>query len=133
MREYGYGAATSSTANNCSSACGWVWLNRLIASKSPQTSTDGSDVRSETVSSFPATLVSATAHGALALNADGTFSYTPDTNFNGTDGFTYQIQDDCGSSTASVVLEVGAVNDAPVALDDTATMAEDGGLHSIDV
>jgi len=34
-----------------------------------------------------------TAHGTLALNADGSFTYTPDTGFTGTDTFTYTTQD----------------------------------------
>ena len=39
-----------------------------------------------------ATLVSEPAHGHLSLNADGSFTYMPDANFNGTDQFTYQSQ-----------------------------------------
>src|SRR5262249_61732636 len=33
------------------------------------------------------------AHGSLALNTDGTFTYTPDANFNGSDTFTYLVTD----------------------------------------
>jgi hypothetical protein len=31
------------------------------------------------------------AHGELALNADGSFNYTPNADFNGTDSFTYKV------------------------------------------
>ena len=43
-----------------------------------------------------AILVSGPAHGTLTLNADGSFSYTPDANYNGTDSFTYKASDGSG-------------------------------------
>ena len=39
------------------------------------------------------TPVSGPSNGALVLNTDGTFTYTPDANFNGTDTFTYTVTD----------------------------------------
>jgi hypothetical protein len=55
-----------------------------------------------------ATIVShtKTSHGALTLNADGSFSYMPDPKFQGTDSFTYTIQNSAGSSTATVTIQV---------------------------
>ncbi|MEE8134835.1 MAG: tandem-95 repeat protein, partial [Gemmatimonadales bacterium] len=45
---------------------------------------------------------------------DGTFTYTPDANFNGSDGFTYEISDGAGGTAqASVTITVDPVNDAP--------------------
>ncbi|KUN10477.1 3-phytase [Streptomyces yokosukanensis] len=43
----------------------------------------------------PATLVAhtTTAHGTLALDQDGSFRYTPDAGYHGTDTFTYRISD----------------------------------------
>ena len=32
-------------------------------------------------------------HGTLTLNADGSFTYTPAANYNGTDSFTYKAND----------------------------------------
>ena len=40
-----------------------------------------------------AVLVTGPAHGTLALNADGSFTYTPAANFNGADSFTYRAND----------------------------------------
>jgi len=55
-----------------------------------------------------------TAHGTLAFNADGSFTYTPDADFNGTDSFTYQASDgQANSGTATVTITVNPVNDAP--------------------
>ncbi len=60
------------------------------------------------------------ANGALALNADGSFTYTPDAEFNGTDTFTYMANDGYDNSNiATVTITVTAVNDAPVAVNDT--------------
>ena len=54
------------------------------------------------------------AHGTVTLNSDGSFSYTPDANFNGSDSFTYTISDgNGGTATATVTIDVPAVNDMP--------------------
>jgi VCBS repeat-containing protein len=54
------------------------------------------------------------AHGNLSLNADGSFSYTPEANFNGTDSFTYQANDgQADSGEVTVIIRVNSVNDAP--------------------
>ncbi len=61
-------------------------------------------------------------HGSVQLNADGTFTYTPSDNFVGTDRFEYAVTDEGGAtSTASVTLTVDAVNDPPVATDESYT------------
>src|SRR5262249_102733 len=47
------------------------------------------------VEGSPLTLivVSNPAHGALSMNVDGSFKYTPTANYNGTDSFTYKVSD----------------------------------------
>ncbi|CAN0588029.1 unnamed protein product, partial [Ectocarpus sp. 12 AP-2014] len=66
-----------------------------------------------------ASLISDVSNGSLTLNGDGSFSYTPDANFNGTDSFVYAVSDGNGSEdSATVEITVNAVNDAPVAVDD---------------
>jgi hypothetical protein len=52
------------------------------------------------------------AHGTVVLNFDGSFTYTPDPNYNGPDGFEYAISDgQMDSAPATVSLSVAAVND----------------------
>jgi uncharacterized delta-60 repeat protein len=55
------------------------------------------------------------SHGALTLNSDGSFSYTPDPNFNGSDSFSYKARDSFGaeSNPTTVTIDVTAVNVAP--------------------
>jgi uncharacterized protein len=74
-----------------------------------------------------AVLVSSTTKGTLVLNADGSFSYAPNANYNGSDSFTYKANDGLfNSNVATVTITVNAVNDAPVAVNDSATIAKNG-------
>ncbi|RLJ41690.1 Ca2+-binding RTX toxin-like protein [Litoreibacter meonggei] len=66
------------------------------------------------------------AQGTLVDNGDGTVTFTPAENFNGTATISYEISDgNGGTDTAVHTIEVGAINDAPDAVDDTATTDED--------
>ncbi len=65
-------------------------------------------------------------NGSVTINPDGTFTYTPDTDFSGTDSFTYKLCDvdgDCVSETVEIT--VSPVNDNPVAVDDYIATNED--------
>ena len=76
-----------------------------------------------------AVLVRVPAHGTLVLNANGSFTYTPALNYNGSDNFTYKVFD--GSLYSGVVLVaivITAVNDAPVAANDSYTTVKDTPL-----
>ncbi|MEW6775503.1 MAG: tandem-95 repeat protein [Bdellovibrionota bacterium] len=64
-------------------------------------------------------------NGSTVLSA-GQVQYTPDTDFNGTETFTYLMRDALGSTdTGTVTVAVSAVNDAPVAGDDTSGLSTD--------
>ncbi|RQP16956.1 MAG: gliding motility-associated C-terminal domain-containing protein [Parapedobacter sp.] len=63
-----------------------------------------------------ASLTVAPVNGTIVLNADGSFTYSPNTNYNGPDSFEYQVCDNGMPSrcdTAWVYLTIEAVNDAP--------------------
>jgi len=65
------------------------------------------------------------ANGVVVVNANGTYTYTPNPNFNGTDTFVVIVADGSGGqTTATVTINVGPVNDAPVAIDDNAATTE---------
>ncbi|CAG0935949.1 hypothetical protein TFLX_04803 [Thermoflexales bacterium] len=71
-------------------------------------------------------LVNGVSHGVLALNANGSFVYTPTANYQGGDTFTYRANDGlAGSDLATVTLTINAVNDAPVAVNDSYSTTED--------
>src|SRR5947208_50890 len=50
-----------------------------------------------------AVLVSGPTHGSLTFHADGTFTYTPNPNFTGTDSFTYEANDGQANSNVATV------------------------------
>ncbi|MBI1375766.1 MAG: tandem-95 repeat protein [Phycisphaera sp.] len=59
------------------------------------------------------------SHGTLTLNADGSFTYTPDANYHGPDSFIYVANDGTDDSNGAVVtLTIHSVNDPVVAVDD---------------
>ncbi|MEO1145222.1 MAG: Ig-like domain-containing protein, partial [Cyanobacteria bacterium J06638_22] len=76
-----------------------------------------------------AVLIDDVQSGTLTLNADGTFSYTPNADFTGTDRFTYRANDGTNTSLpVEVTLTVDPTPDAPVAVADQYTLAEDSTL-----
>ena len=62
-------------------------------------------------------LVADVAHGNLTLDSSGAFTYIPDDIFNGTDTFTYKVNDgNADSNVATVTINVRAVYDPPVTI-----------------
>ncbi|MBO1928237.1 retention module-containing protein, partial [Thiomicrorhabdus sp. 6S2-11] len=65
-------------------------------------------------------------NGDLVDNGDGTYTYTPNENYNGSDSFNYQITDgNGGTSEATVGITVAPIDDATIINPDTATTEED--------
>lgn len=61
-------------------------------------------------------LLAQAANGIAVVNADGSFTYTPNANYFGPDSFTYRAFDGFSfSNAATVSIIVNPVNDAPVA------------------
>ena len=72
------------------------------------------------------TAVTAPANGTATINPNGSVTYTPDLNYNGSDSFNYTVCDNEGScDTAAVTVLVEMVNDPPTANDDSVTTDED--------
>ncbi|HHG3068625.1 TPA: tandem-95 repeat protein [Vibrio parahaemolyticus] len=64
-------------------------------------------------------------NGTVSVNPDGSVTYTPNDNYQGTDSFTYIVTSGGVSESTTVSVDVTPVNDAPVAKDDTAITDED--------
>ncbi|PXA05145.1 hypothetical protein DDZ13_04070 [Coraliomargarita sinensis] len=70
-------------------------------------------------------VVTGPTNGTLSGTAPN-LTYTPNGDYNGSDSFTFQANDGTAdSNTATISVTVNAVNDAPVANDDSATTNED--------
>lgn len=68
----------------------------------------------------------AAAHGTVTINPGGSFTYTPNSNFSGTDSFSFKVNDGTtNSADATVSVTVTAVNDVPVANSASITTLED--------
>jgi|GEM_PF-2282194 len=85
----------------------------------------------------PVTIVTPPAHGTATVNDNGTpndptddfIQYTPDNNYKGTDSLVYQICDASSNcATGIVYFNINAVNDAPVANDDSGTVPSGGSV-----
>ena len=74
------------------------------------------------------------SNGTLVLNANGSFSYTPDANYTGGDSFVYTVTDaDSGeSSTGTVTLTVNPVNDLPVGMPTISGTPNFGSILTVD-
>jgi len=68
------------------------------------------------------------SHGYVIKYGTG-LRYTPYTNYNGTDSFTYTIENAAGeTATATVTVTITEVNDEPKAYDDVASTTEGAGV-----
>ena len=66
------------------------------------------------------------ASGAVVIEADGSLTYTPAPEYSGPDTFDYTISDGAGGqATGHVTVDVTAIDQSPVAIDDSATTSQD--------
>ena len=80
-----------------------------------------SDIDGDALTATPGT----PQHGSLEKNADGSYTYRPAADYNGAEGFAFAVSDGQAETQARVRLTITAVNDAPVARNDLATLAEE--------
>jgi VCBS repeat-containing protein len=75
----------------------------------------GNDSDPDPGTTLTAILVAPPQHGSLALNPNGSFTYTPATNYDGPDSFTYRASDgSLQSAVATVNITVTPINNPPV-------------------
>lgn len=79
--------------------------------------------------SLTAEIVTGPTNGTLTLAADGSFVYTPNPGFAGTDTFTYAAFDGTDAATAVVTITVNDVIQPPTANGDAYNTAEDTPLN----
>ena len=78
-----------------------------------------------------ASLVNPTTHGQVSVNADGSYSYSPDAGYTGQDSFTYTVSDGTYTSntaTVSITVHNSSEETAPEAYGDSRTIDENSTL-----
>lgn len=86
-----------------------AFSGHLVASDADGSSSDGTDWN------LTFSIVSSGSKGTAAISSDNSFTYTPDANENGSDSFTYKVNDgSLDSDTRTVDVTISVVNDAPV-------------------
>ena len=78
--------------------------------------------------SLSAILDSTTSNGTLTLNSDGSFTYVPNTGFEGIDNFTYHASDGTADSSIATVT-ITIINSTPVAADDNFSVNKNAPLE----
>ncbi|MEZ9863940.1 VCBS domain-containing protein [Vibrio breoganii] len=69
-------------------------------------------------------------HGSLVSNSDGSFTFNPDPNYNGTVHFSYDIADRHGGiAHTGAITTLAAVNDAATFAGDSSSIKEDTNIH----
>ncbi len=87
-------------------------------------------LQNDTGTGLTATLQANANQGSVLLNGDGSVTYTPSANFNGTASFAYTASDgSMTSNIATVSVNVTPVNDAPVSVADTYLTSADTTLN----
>ena len=82
-----------------------------------------------------AELVTEPTHGTLTLSADGSYIYSPDSDYHGDDSFTYRTHDatSASSDTATVTIRVTSIDDPPTAHPTVSPEPNAAGWHDGDV
>ncbi len=71
-------------------------------------------------------------HGTVVVNTNGSYTYSPVANYNGTDSFAYKVFDGINYSTAqTVTITVASVNDAPVFTSSTTSSENENQTNAI--
>ncbi|MCF2859763.1 Ig-like domain-containing protein [Pseudoalteromonas sp. SMS1] len=132
--------AQQNTSNTASVAVSITAVNDLPIAKelaintSEDTDSDALQVRAQTtdiedgVPTGDLAIATQPAKGSVEINQQqGTFVYKPNANEVGSDSFTYTVKDNDGGESApmTITVTIGAINDKPVATNDTVTTDED--------
>ena len=100
--------------------------DRAITITEAQLLTGASDLDND---SLWVTAVAGSPNGEVVNNGDGTWTFTPDDNFNGQVDFTFTVSDgQGGETTATATIDVTPVNDGPVVTDQSFTTDEDTAI-----
>lgn len=115
--------AAADTASGTEDTALTIPVSTLLSNDSPGPAT-ATDEASQTLSVVSVS-TSSTQGGSASLSGNDVV-YTPATDFNGSDTFTYELSDGVGgTATGTVTVSVASINDAPTAGADSVTAFKD--------
>jgi len=103
----------------------WTGIPRSIAA--PGFLANDLDLDGEAISAV--SIADNVDHGILAAFADGSFNYTPDPGFSGTDSFYYRLRDASGNVSDPVRVVIAVIDPNRVCVNDLATRAKTGRVQ----
>lgn len=98
--------------------------NTPLTVNAPGVLSNDTDANGDTLSAIK---VADPSHGTVTLNTNGSFIYTPTTNYVGADSFTYRVSDGTASS-GIVTVTLTVTNNAPTAVGDSYSTAKNTPL-----
>ncbi len=97
--------------------------NTVLTLGAPGVLANDSDADSDPIA---AALVTGASHGVVALQANGSFTYTPSAGYSGADSFAYKANDgQADSGVATVTLSIAAAAHQPIGAADSYSTSED--------
>ncbi|PKM05622.1 MAG: hypothetical protein CVV14_15245, partial [Gammaproteobacteria bacterium HGW-Gammaproteobacteria-4] len=88
------------------------------------------DLEGDSLTVVPGTFTT-TAGGTIVIAANGSYTYTPPANFNGSDSVNYTVTDGTATDIGTLNITITPANDPPVAVDDAITVVEDTPFTSV--
>ena len=101
----------------------------IIDLKEDNQASDSVDVLNPVGGVLTYEILSSSANGSFSVDTDGNYIYNPNQDYNGSDSVTLKVTNEYGLSATSIItLDIEAVNDAPIAHEDSATTSENATL-----
>jgi len=142
--KFTYRICDNGTPSLCDTATVSINVVPVIAGNNPPVAVDDANVTTKntpvsgtvaandsdpdnTAAQLTYTKVTNPTNGTVVQNADGTYTYTPNTNYVGSDSYTYKVCDPSGAcDTATVVVAIlPPANQPPIATNDIAETPQD--------
>ncbi len=73
------------------------------------------------------------SHGTVVVDSNGSFTYSPIANYNGSDRFDYNISDGINNVTQSVTITVVPINDAPIITSSNTVAVNENQINVIQI
>ncbi len=121
----GYGGTVTKTLNFDAKVSAPTIETTTINLKEDNQASDSVKVLNPVGGALTYEILSSAANGSFSVDENGAYTYNPNQDYNGSDSVTLKVTNEYGlATTSTITLDIEAVNDAPVANEDSATTSE---------